>query len=166
VNGVKSTVHNSQRLNIGVVGSRRRNSEKDKQIVWDAITKLIDEIYKSRGGPQKTLIQLVSGGCRVWDYEAKKYKGCGADYFAEEYAKEYGFSIMIHYPRYHTRDYGKVPLAEATRINYERNDFIARDSDFIIAAVAPDRKGGTEDALKRFYEYQRCNEDDWKINLV
>ena len=49
-------------------------------------------------------------------------------------------TIYIHNPKWD--ELGKVA-------GFYRNTFIARDSDILIALVAEDRKGGTEDTLKK-----------------
>jgi len=73
---------------------------------------------------------IVSGGCRK-----------GGDNFAEKIAHDNGLTIIIHYPNW--RRY-------RARAGMVRNTLIARDSDFLIACVAKDRKGGTEDTIKKF----------------
>ena len=75
---------------------------------------------------------LVSGGCPT-----------GADAFAETLAKKLGLSIIIHYPNWDK--YGK-------RAGFERNGKIALDADILIAVVAPDRKGGTEDTIRKYQD--------------
>lgn len=117
---------------IGVVGSRRRNKDEDRQIVYRAIHRRCSqsELY---------CIGLCSGGCHR-----------GADRFAEEFADIHKMPIIIHYP-----DKSKlrkdVPVRAAHAIiNYARNELIARDSDILIACVAPDREGGTENTIKHF----------------
>jgi len=72
---------------------------------------------------------FVSGGCPK-----------GGDRFAETIAKELGISIKIHLP-----DWSKGRYA-----GLERNTYIAKDADVLIALVASDRKGGTEDTLRKF----------------
>ena len=72
---------------------------------------------------------IVSGGCPK-----------GGDRFAEVIAKKRGLSILIHYP-----DWGKHGKAAG----FQRNSKIVDDSDVIIACVAADRKGGTEDTVKK-----------------
>ena len=44
----------------------------------------------------------------------------------------------------------KNPRWAYAEINYARNTLIARDADELIAVVAEDRKGGTEDTIKKF----------------
>lgn len=74
--------------------------------------------------------RLVSGGCPQ-----------GADHFAEYLAKKHQIPITIHYAKW--SKYG-------TRAGFIRNADIAQDADILIAAVAADREGGTEDTIKKF----------------
>lgn len=104
---------------IGIVGSRRRNTDADYTAVLEAFKKLYtlgDEI--------------VSGGCPE-----------GADRFAEMIAKKLQVPIKIYY-------------AEWDRLGksagFVRNTNIAEDANILIACVASDRTGGTEDTVKKF----------------
>jgi len=74
--------------------------------------------------------RLVSGGCPR-----------GADSFAERIAKKRGLSITIHYP-----DWDGVGKSAG----FVRNTYIAEDADVLIACVAPDRRGGTEDTIHKY----------------
>jgi len=59
----------------------------------------------------------------------------------------------IHFPNEDDLDpviLRKNPRAAWAIINYARNKLIARDADILIAVVAADRKGGTEDTIKHF----------------
>ena len=47
------------------------------------------------------------------------------------------------------------PYFSYAKANYERNTLIARDSDVLIAVVAPDRKGGTEDTIKKWNRFHK-----------
>jgi hypothetical protein len=76
---------------------------------------------------------IVSGGCPE-----------GGDKFAEDIAKEYGIPIIIFYPYW--KKFGKAA-------GFVRNTPIALRSDILIALVAKDRKGGTEDTIKKFEEF-------------
>lgn len=119
---------------IGIVGSRRRDTERDKQII---LKKLLEFLIPCEENGQE--IVLVSGGCPE-----------GGDRIAEELAKELGLTIIVHYPRKRDIDPKKHPRWEFGRIAKERNTLIAQDSDVLIACVAEDRKGGTEDTVKKF----------------
>ena len=73
--------------------------------------------------------KIVSGGCPK-----------GGDKFAELIAKEFDIPIVIHSAQW--KVFGR-------RAGFIRNTKIAEDSDILIAVVAPDRKGGTEDTVKK-----------------
>lgn len=86
--------------------------------------------------------RIVSGGCKL-----------GGDRFAERIAKAMKVSIKIHYPDKSKLDpilMKKNPRAAYAKINYARNTLIAKDADILIACVAEDRKGGTEDTIEKF----------------
>jgi hypothetical protein len=72
---------------------------------------------------------LVSGGCPR-----------GGDAFCEAFAKEYGIPIKIHKAEW--AKYGKIA-------GIMRNGDIAKDADVLIAVVAADRTGGTEDTIRK-----------------
>lgn len=114
-------------IRIGVVGSRRRTSYKEKKKLFDALAHLCLK-YRDKC---KEII-LVSGGCPE-----------GADAFAKEYADLVGIKIEEFLPQIEdTFTYYQRVLAY-----YARNELIAKNSDFIIAMPAPDRKGGTENTI-------------------
>lgn len=121
---------------VGIVGSRRRDTEQDKNLVSKALLDVIDT------HPDQLII-LVSGGCPL-----------GADRFAEELAEELSLKIIIHRP-----DKSQLPIHpkkyDFAKINFARNTLIAIDSDILIACVASDRKGGTEDTIKKFKHYNK-----------
>lgn len=104
---------------IGIVGSRRRNTEEDYQKVEEAFLK----IYKPGDA-------ICSGGCSK-----------GGDKFAEQIAIKLKIPIKIFPARWdlHGRTAG-----------FKRNTTIAETSDILIACVASDRTGGTEDTIKKF----------------
>jgi hypothetical protein len=131
-------------LRIGIVGSRRRNTQTDKLQVTQRLIQILEnsEPFSQRfydpSFEWKNYVTLVSGGCPK-----------GADRFAEELAVELNLPIILHLP-----DKSKLPACPQrwhfAEINFERNQWIARDSDILIACVADDRKGGTEDTIKHF----------------
>lgn len=106
---------------IGIVGSRRRDTEKDKQIVEKALLEYIEQFGD---------VTICSGHCPK-----------GADRFAEELAEKYKLKTII-YPADWNK-YGNIA-------GFKRNTDIAKTSDKLIACVAPDRTGGTEDTVKKF----------------
>jgi len=136
---------------IGVVGSRRRNTGEDRQRVYLTI-----HHHRQYVGGNT---MLVSGGCPQ-----------GADLFAEEYADMHRLPIIRHLPdRTQLRD--DVPARAAYAIiAYARNELIAKDADTLIACVAPDRKGGTENTIKHFLKKLGLTEgqalDQGKLILV
>ena len=73
---------------------------------------------------------IVSGGCPQ-----------GGDAFAEKIADTLQAPIKIYYARW--KQHGRAA-------GFIRNGDIARDADVLIACVAPDRTGGTEDTIKKF----------------
>jgi hypothetical protein len=130
---------------IGIVGSRRRNSEAD----FEAVLAAFHKIYQPGD-------RIVSGGCPE-----------GGDKFAEVIAlmlakpghflaskllemkplerhrliKENGAPIHIH-----PAEWGRLGKSAG----HQRNTLIARDADRLIACVSADRKGGTEDSIAKF----------------
>ena len=114
-------------MKLGIVGSRRRNSQEDKAIIKGRILAL-----------RPTLI--ISGGCPQ-----------GADKFAEELAKELSIPIKIYYPE---KVQPGSPRWAYTKVNYARNKLIALSSHQLIALVAPDRKGGTENTIGYFKKFR------------
>lgn len=103
---------------IGIVGSRRRDTEEDLNKVY---RKLV-EIYETGD-------TIVSGGCLK-----------GGDRFAEVIADKERIPIVIHKPKWEW--YGRGA-------GFVRNTLIADDCDILIACTAEDRKGGTEDTVKK-----------------
>lgn len=104
---------------IGVVGSRRRVSREDREYLFAALRERLEPDDR-----------LVSGGCST-----------GADAWAEMYAQQEQVTITIHYAKW------KGPAGKAA--GFVRNSFIAEDCDILIAVVAEDRTGGTEDTIKK-----------------
>ena len=74
---------------------------------------------------------VVSGGCRD-----------SVDTWAAAAARARGLGVIEHLPR----PVGSGRLA-FTKACYARNELIARDADVLIAFVAPDRSGGTENTI-------------------
>lgn len=104
---------------IGIVGSRRRNTQAD----FAAIAKAFHRIYQVGD-------EIVSGGCPQ-----------GADNFAESLASSNQCPIKIYYAAWNR-------LGKSA--GFVRNRRIAEDADVLIACVAPDRMGGTEDTIKSY----------------
>lgn len=115
---------------IGIIGSRRRDTKED----LEACRKVFLSVYEKGD-------TIVSGGCPK-----------GGDRFAEIFIEEYQTPKIIHYPDKSKLDPVKLkqnPKWAYAEINYARNTLMAQDSDIIIAVVARDRKGGTEDTIKK-----------------
>ena len=86
-------------------------------------TNAFDEVYEEGD-------QICSGGCPR-----------GGDRFAELIANDRNIPIIL-FPANWSK-YGKAA-------GFIRNGDIANKSDVLIACVAEDRKGGTEDTIKKF----------------
>ncbi len=112
---------------------------RDNPAAYKATEKKFLELYKEGDW-------IVSGGCPL-----------GGDRFAEVIAKKIGCPIVIFYPNW---------KKNARGAGFVRNEYIARESDIIIACAAKDRTGGTEDTLKRYFRI--CREDDrpQEVHLV
>lgn len=117
---------------IGIVGSRRRNSEEDFDVVYSEFQKWYEKGDK-----------ICSGGCPK-----------GGDRFAEIIASRLNLDIIIHRPQSVPKGSPKWAYAKAF---YERNTLVARDSDILIACVHPERTGGTEDTIKKFLRQGKTN---------
>lgn len=94
---------------------------RDRETVVDAVARL----------PEGSVV--VSGGA------------AGPDTWAVDAAAERGLQTIVHLPK---RQCGATRW-EATEAFYARNQKIVDDSDELVAFVAPDRKGGTEDTIRR-----------------
>ena len=106
---------------IGIVGTRRRNSQED----FLEVEKMFLRFYEIGD-------VICSGLCPL-----------GADRFAVILQEKYN-TKYIWFPGYGDK-YAK----------FERNTSIAQRSDILIARVHPDRKGGTEDTVKKFLKIHK-----------
>ncbi len=111
-------------MKIGIMGSRRRNTDEDQYKVTQAFLKLKEEY------PNST---IVSGGCPT-----------GEDRFAEIIACLNNVPIKIYYADWNT--FGRIA-------GFIRNTDIAKESDILIACIHPERTGGTEDTIKKFIKF-------------
>lgn len=131
-------------MRIGIIGCRQRNGVSD----YLAVARVFYDIYRPGD-------IMVSGGCKE-----------GGDRFGEALADSVGADKIIHYPDKSKLDIALMqwnPSAAYAKINYARNTLVAADSEFLIAAVAPDRKGGTEDTIKKWL---RLHKGHGQIRLV
>ena len=131
---------------IGIVGSRRRSSEYDYEALLSVLRDYIgfDNIEK-----------IVTGDCPV-----------GGDEFAELIHLKYGIELDVKYKIDPLT--GKklkrrlIDYYEFCDVCYKRNEEIAKEPlDYLIAIVATDRTGGTENTIKHFKHHHK----DWKEKL-
>jgi len=101
---------------------------RNKQEDYEAVEAAFFIIHK-RGD------EIVSGGCSK-----------GGDRFAEMIAKEFGIPIKIYHANW--KHYGR-------RAGFIRNVDIAKTADVLIACIAKDRTGGTEDTIKKFLKFHK-----------
>jgi len=111
-------------MKLAIVGSRRRNSKTDEEIVQGIV--LVAYAY----WPE---LVVVSGGCKK-----------GADAFAKKICDSLDIPIIEHLPDLQPND----TYLEAVQRYYKRNYKIAEGCDALVALVADDRKGGTENTIK------------------
>lgn len=119
---------------IGIIGTRSRDTDADKDLVRQAMINLYQE------GDT-----LVSGGCPQ-----------GGDRFAQEIAiveLHLGYTRLIEAAQ---PEPGRMNVHPALWNKYgrsagfNRNTYIARDAEWLIACASPKRTGGTEDTIKKF----------------
>lgn len=122
-------------MRIGIVGSRRRDSEEDRRIVYDIVRKHIVS------SPNVQLV-VVSGACKR-----------GADNFAKQavefFKKEIGEECvrLVEFP---VRTWPGQTRGEFREQAFFRNGLIAEHSDIGYALVHPDRDGGTENTVDHY----------------
>lgn len=137
-------------MKVGIIGTRKRDSTDDyNEILFEFLE--VASKFVDTGGDWKTMT-IVSGGCKQ-----------GGDRFAEKIADRYALNKIIHYPDKSKLDSAKMkknPRWAYAEINYARNTLIANDSDILIASVSDNRKGGTEDTIKKFLLKNSKSEKD------
>ena len=106
-----------------IIGSRRRNTADD----YIKVKRQFFAIYKKGD-------IIVSGGCKK-----------GGDEFAKRIALSFNIPKRIFKPD--LKKYGS-PVAF-----FMRNTEVAKFGDEVIACVAKDRTGGTEDTIKKFEKF-------------
>lgn len=110
-----------------IIGSRRRNEPADYEIVKEAFLNTYE-----KGDI------IVSGGCHK-----------GGDYFAELLSGRYDVPAVIWPAEWTDKDGIFCRWA-----GFARNTIVANNGDVVIACVASDRTGGTEDTLKKFKKFK------------
>lgn len=108
---------------IGIVGTRRRDCIVDD---YPAVERAFLSVYEKGD-------TICSGLCPK-----------GADRFAVKLSKIYD-TKTLWFPADWAR-YGRGA-------GLKRNTDIARESDILIACVAPDRTGGTEDTIRKYLKF-------------
>ena len=122
-------------MNIGIIGSRRRNEKSDMKVVLEAFMNVLDRYADHVGGNN---FQIISGGCPK-----------GGDLFAEMIAETMDHPIRIFH----------ADWKRGRHAGFLRNSDIAQHSDILIACVASDRTGGTEDTIKKFLKKLAMTEE-------
>lgn len=121
-------------MKIGIVGSRTRTSEEDYKKVYNKFLDIVLECDKHYDYGE---IQIISGGQKL-----------GADGWAERIARESGCPITIYHSDWRALGKAAGPI---------RNNFIAKDSDVLIACLGEDSKG-TKDTIEKFKKFHPANE--------
>jgi len=140
---------------LAIIGSRKRNSQKDKQLLYHQVFLL---------NPSK----IVSGGC-----------GEGGDKFAEELSQEFDIPIDIYRPIFpwknktflklcqwckylikeecsltqrkcHGKQYFDPKYYEIVKCYYQRNDIIVNKSTHCCALESLKKNGGTAYTVKQW----------------
>jgi hypothetical protein len=114
-------------MKIGIIGSRRRDTGYDENLVRLAFRKVLDTINEDEA-------IIVSGGCPK-----------GGDRFAELIAKDLSIPIKIF----------RANWKLGRHAGFLRNTDIAKESDILIACVVIDRTGGTEDTIKKYLKLNK-----------
>lgn len=117
-------------LNVGIVGSRRRNNMPDRKMVYA----LVEQLKQENPGR----LVLVSGGCPK-----------GADSFTEEAGRLFGVPVVVYKP-----DLSK-PSRYTAEPFFARNQQVAADSHELYCLVSPDRTGGTENTIRHMLEFKK-----------
>lgn len=126
--------YRESKMKLGIVGSRKRDAQEDYFLLIKRVKELQPDM-------------IISGGCSR-----------GADKFAEQIARRLDILITIHYPKIgeKVKSYNYWKYVDAC---YARNKLIAEESDKLIALVAVNRKGGTENTIKHFKACHSREED-------
>lgn len=124
---------------VGIVGSRRRNTLHDRTLVFRILSKL-HEKYEE--------LWVISGGATQ-----------GADAFAKEWVLKMPHGPLVRYIEFPaTKDdlpwetEPRKAYGIFTQRAYARNRMIAKRSVELYALVAEDRRGGTENTIQHAIE--------------
>ena len=99
--------------------------------------------------PANTHLAEVKGRVDTKFAQLAKFQQASAA--AEDLAKQLGYEMVIHPADW--KRYGRGA-------GFVRNTDIATGSDYLIACVAPDRKGGTEDTVRKFCKKLGLTEEE------
>ncbi len=129
-----------------IIGSRLRDADKDFEIVYKEFQKVynIGDI-------------IISGGCLT-----------GGDRFAEIIARRLNLTekngkLIIHRPINPPKG---SPRWKWAQVMYDRNTVVAQESEsdsVVIACVSEDRKGGTEDTLRKIMVNDKIHMDNIRL---
>ena len=145
-------------IKIGIVGSRRRKSESDFKKLGRTFNRVIVQ-FLGVYFEDLDKVTIVTGDCDE-----------GGDKFAKRLADIYGCELdekKIKDPEtgeeMDFKNHRWFPYLTMCQIFYDRNEEIAKEPlDYLIALVAPDRKGGTENTIRHFRRLHK----DWKDKLI
>ena len=146
-----------KQIKIGIVGSRRRNSDEDYNILIHTFNRIIGKLLGVYFGELE--VTIVTGDCDE-----------GGDKFAREIAET--FDCILDEKKIKDPDTGEemdfknhkwFDYLTICGIYYSRNEEIAKEPlDYLLALVAPDRKGGTENTIRHFKRYH----PNWEFKLI
>lgn len=123
---------------IGIVGSRRRNTEADRRIVYDLVRTSIKEGQE---------LVVVSGACKKG---ADNFAKQAVDFFRKEIGEEY--VKLVEFP---VRTWDGQTRGEYREQAHYRNRLIAENSEIGYALVHDDREGGTENTVLHYREMKK-----------
>ena len=146
-------------MKIGIIGSRRRNTEEDCTKLEICFANLLLNFRKELKTNRTKMVTIVTGDCDE-----------GGDFFAKYLATMYGSKLdvkRIKDPQtgeeMDFKNHKWFDWFTMCTIFYDRNEEIAKEPlDYLIALVTPDRKGGTENTIRHFRRLHK----DWKDKLI
>lgn len=129
-----------------IIGTRRRSTFEDYRIVYNEFRK-----YYAEGDI------IISGGCPL-----------GGDAFAERIARRLNLTetngkLIIHRPVNPPKG---SPRWKWAQVMYDRNTIVAQETEhdsIVIACVSEDRKGGTEDTLRKIMTNDKIHLDNIRL---